>query len=330
MNHLPDIYFTPQYGRLYERHEGGVCTSFTHQSRLGEVYFQFIKRPLEQFEGFSDYSDIVTPYGYGGPIFLRVNDDDKPALAAEFGGAFQEYCRENRIVSAFVRFHPVIGNALQFGGVFDDVVPIRKTVAIDLLKDIFVEEFDRTIRSSYNKAELRQLTVEYDPALKTMDHFISLYYALMDSKNTSDYYYFPKEYFEEIKKLGDSVELVNAVQDGEIVATVLYLKYNVFIHSHLTASTPAGNICRAVEVIKSNRALRAKEEGFRWNHLGGGFSNEPDDTLLRFKRKFSKGEPLDFYIGKCVYDRDAYDALCALTAGRQRQNGDGFFPKYRV
>ena len=219
---------------------------------------------------------------------------------------------------------------MDFRSVFDEVEPIRKTVAIDLTKDIFHEEFDRTIRSSYLKAELRQVTVQYDTTLETMDAFVSLYYALMDKKNTSDYYYFPKEYFEEIKKLGDSVELVNAIRDGEIVTSALYLKYNKFLHSHLTASTQAGNICRAVEVIKSNRALRAKEEGYSWNHLGGGFSNEPEDSLLRFKRKFSKGEPFDFYVGRCVYDHAAYDALCAAAAGNQSHSDSGYFPRYRA
>ena len=330
MSRLPDIYFAPEYGRLYESHEGGLCQAFTHRSGLGEVYFQYIRRPLDHFEGFSEYSDIVTPYGYGGPIFLEADERDKPALSAEFGKAFREYCRENRIVSAFVRFHPLLGNAHDFRCAFDEVLPIRKTVAIDLSKDIFFEEFDRTIRSSYKKAELRQLSVQYDTALETMDAFASLYYALMDAKKTSDYYFFPGEYFENLKKLGDTVELVNAVLDGEIVASVLYLKYNIFIHSHLTASTQAGNDCRAVEVIKSNRALRAKEEGFLWNHLGGGFSNDSEDTLLRFKRKFSKGEPLDFHVGKCIYDQASYDALCAASSAGKAQTNGGFFPLYRA
>ena len=204
MTMLPDIYFTPEYGRLYESHEGGSCVPFIYQSSLGEVYFQFIRRPLLQFEGFSDYADIITPYGYGGPVILRAAEKDRAALAAEFGAAFREYCRENRIVSAFIRFHPVLNNALDFKYVFDEVVPIRKTVAIDLSKDIFNAEFDRTIRSSYNKAELREVMVRYDPCLDTMEDFVSLYYALMDAKNTSDYYYFPKRYFEDIRRLGES------------------------------------------------------------------------------------------------------------------------------
>lgn len=329
MNEFPDIYFTPEYCRLNERHEGGVFESFTHKGDRGEVCFQFIRRPLDKFEGFSEYSDIITPYGYGGPFFRSADDADKQQLAAEFGRAFSEFCRDTKIVSAFVRFHPLLGNAPDFNSVFDEVTLIRNTVAIDLSKDIFHEEFERTIRKSYNKAKERGLSIKFDPELETLDKFVSLYYSLMDSKNTSDYYFFPREYFSDLKKLEGNVELVSAELDGETISSVMFFKYGIFVHAHLTGSTPAGNDNRAVEVIKASMALRAKAEGYRWNHLGGGFSNDPHDTLLRFKRKFSKEPLLDFYIGKNICDRAVYKKLCA-AAGQDEDSDDGFFPKYRV
>lgn len=328
---LPDIYFTPEYGRLYERHEGGTFETYSYKTVLGEVYFQYIRRPLDSFEGYAHYSDIITPYGYGGPIFIDTEEKEKPELAAAFGRAFHAYCMEQKIVSAFIRFHPILDNARDFRAVFDEVIPIRKTVAIDLAKDLFHDEFNSKLKSSNRHAEKQGISILYDADLKTMGDFVRLYYSLMNQKRTSEYYFFPESYFGELKKnCGNAAELVNAIQDGEIVASVLYFKYGDFMHTHLTASTPKGNRARAVEIIKVHRAVRAKEEGYRWCHLGGGFSNDPEDSLFKFKRKFSKSAPFDFYIGKSVYDREVYAQLEAIASGRQGLSDDSYFPSYRA
>lgn len=326
---FPDIYFTPEYGRLYARHEGGSLETFSFKTGQGEVYFQFIKRPLEGFEGYEQYSDIVTPYGYGGPIFINTEEKEKPELAAAFGIAFRAYCMEQKIVSAFVRFHPVLNNAPDFRGVFDEVVPIRKTIAIDLTKNLFKDEFDYVIKKNCRKAERYGLSIQYDARLETLEKFVQLYYQLMGKKNAIGYYFFPESYFYELKNIGNAVELVNAVLDGEIVAAIMYFKYGAFIHTHLSGTTEEGYRTRAAEFIKSNRALLAKDEGYKWCHLGGGFSNDPDDSLLRFKEKFSKTPPFDFCIGKSVYDPAAYAALCALADDRKKLSDDTFFPLYR-
>jgi len=330
MNKIPDIYFTPEYGRLYEKHEGGILDSFSFQNDNGEVYFQFIKRPLTDYTGFSDYWDIITPYGYSGPIILSDDREDTERLIRGFGNAFREYCRENKIVSSFVRFHTVLNNALQFRSVFDEIQAIRKTVAIDLTKDVFFEEFGTKTRNEYRRAVKNNIVIEYDDQLEKIDDFIRLYESVMDKRNASQYYYFPKEYYNDLKKLKDSVELANAVCNGKIVASALFLKYNGFIHYHLSATTEEGNRLNAMEFILMSRAMRAKEEGFQWMHLGGGVSNAPDDSLLRFKKKFSKTEPFDFNIGKSIYDNRAYGDLCRIAESTKNQKlEEGFFPAYR-
>ena len=208
---------------------------------------------------------------------LQTDDKDKEETAAGFRSAFGEFCRDTGIVSAFLRFHPLLGNARDFRGAFDDVALIRKTVAIDLAKDVLYDEFDTKIRNSYRHAEKRGLSIRFDTELETMDSFVRLYYALMDRKNAVDYYFFPPAYFDELKELKGLVELVTAVKDGETVAAVLYLKYGVFLHTHLTASTTEGNSTRAVEAIMVSQALRAKGEGCLWNHLGGGYTSSADE-----------------------------------------------------
>ena len=43
-------------------------------------------------------------------------------------------------------------------------------------------------------------------------------------------------------------------------------------------------------------------------HFGGGRSNAIDDSLLKFKRNFSKQKG-DFYIGKKIHNSEIYDIV---------------------
>jgi hypothetical protein len=61
------------------------------------------------------------------------------------------------------------------------------------------------------------MSIQYDPALETIARSIEMYYALMERKNAIEtIIFFPKEYFEDIKKAQDSVELVNVVHAAKL------------------------------------------------------------------------------------------------------------------
>ncbi len=330
MNTVPDIYFRPEYGKLYERHEGGKLETFEHVTGGGRIYHQFIRRPLDAFDGFGDWSDIITPYGYGGPICLGIPDEDKPSAVAAFSAAFNEYCRDTKTVSAFIRFHPILNNADDFKGAFDRVEPIRSTIAIDLSTDIMYEEFDTSLRRVYRNADIKGITIEHDKNFDTMPYFEKLYYELMTRKAASDFYFFPDDYFTAIQSLGDNVELVNAVYNGEIISSVMFLKYGEFIHMHFSASSLTGYKLHGAEILKVTRTLEAKEQGYKWAHLGGGVTNDPNDSLFRFKRRFSNGPAFTYYIGKSIYDTRAYNALCTQNDQRRPSTDDDFFPQYRA
>ncbi|MCR5303828.1 MAG: hypothetical protein K6E33_04635, partial [Lachnospiraceae bacterium] len=67
-----DIYFRKEYGCLYEEAEGGVCETFDFDDPLGHVRHMFIKRQIKAAPGFYD---LVTPYGYGGPLITQCPEE---------------------------------------------------------------------------------------------------------------------------------------------------------------------------------------------------------------------------------------------------------------
>ncbi len=83
-NCVLDIYFDKNYGKLYEKIENGQCGVYRYRSKLGAIDNMFIKREIPLLlENEGKYFDIITPYGYGGPIILECYGD-KEALVKDY------------------------------------------------------------------------------------------------------------------------------------------------------------------------------------------------------------------------------------------------------
>ena len=233
-----DIYYEPDYGRLYEKMEKGTCQVFEYTSNLGQILHMFIKRRIDIETGDAPWFDLVTPYGYGGPIIKECPEGKQWELIKGFEAEFGEYCRENRIVSEFIRFHPILENAQDFKDVYD-VSYIRNTVGTNLadFEDPFQEEFSKSTRKNIRRALRAGITYKITENPKDIKSFKEIYYATMDRNEASDYYYFDEDYFQKcLDLLGNHVLLVEAIYKGQVVAAGLYFVYNEIIHIHLSGT----------------------------------------------------------------------------------------------
>ena len=172
-----DFYFDEYYGKLYEKAENGEACIFKFESEFGSVEHQFIKReiPAEKLPFEGTYYDIVSPYGYGGPVMTDVKPDNKEKLEAEFSKAFEEYCRENNIVCEFVRFHPIVENALDFKNTYNPKWD-RNTLGTNLAAydDPVSREFTKHCRKRIRQALNKGVTYEVieHPTEKELVHFL--------------------------------------------------------------------------------------------------------------------------------------------------------------
>ncbi|UJF26114.1 hypothetical protein [Planococcus sp. 107-1] len=81
---MSDIYFETAYGQLYEKIENGKCEVFHYIGEEGEVRHLYIKKEIPfRLEG-EVYYDLVTPYGYGGPLIIRVKEAGKSTSCGGF------------------------------------------------------------------------------------------------------------------------------------------------------------------------------------------------------------------------------------------------------
>ncbi len=329
---MEDIYFKEDYARLYEPIEPGKAERFVFSGEKGRVSSLFLKReillPGENGEPSpSGWYDIVSPYGYGGPVIEEVRGE-REALAEEFAAAFGTYCRENRIVSEFIRFHPVLGNALDFKKVYP-VTYSRHTLGTDLtLEDPLAEEFSKSCRKNIRRALNKGVTykVTYQP--ESLDCFKEIYFDTMDRNKASDYYYFDDRYFDTcLEKLRSDIVTVEAVFEGKIIAMNLCFVSDNTIHIHLSGTRHEYLYLSPAYILRYALMLWGKEQGLKMIHHGGGRSGREDDDLYLFKKQFGQKTAFDFYFAKKIWDEEAYDHICRIL---HKDRNVEFFPAYRA
>jgi hypothetical protein len=320
----PDLYFRRDYGRLYEEVENAKALPLRFISKYGEVLHQVMIREIPEKIDEITYFDLVTPYGYGGPLIIELKGGVRE-LAREFERYFEFWCKKNKIVSEFIRFHPVIGNHRNFEKIYA-VQAIRKTVGTKI-----VENTCSTISSKarQNARKFKKLGghIEVVESPSDLDDFLEIYYNTMKRQSANRYYFFNKGYFKQfIRKYCENIIIVKAVVDTKVVAMDLNFFEDSIVQYHLGGTLKDYLNFSPAEAMKIAIINWAKKKGLKVIFYGGGLTNAEDDRLLRFKKKFGN-ELYDFYIGRKIWNQSIYNELVERT---NTINVKDFFPKYRA
>ncbi len=326
MSKIQDIYFEKNYAKLYEKIEKGQAYEFTLENEYGKITNLFLKREIPINIDGKKYYDIVTPYGYGGPIIHNFSDKEK--LLNIYEEKFSKYCEENNIVSEFIRFHPIVQNALDFEKIYSPIY-MRKTLVTNLkdYEDPIQSQFSKSCRKNIRQALNKGITFKVTEKPDSIGAFKEIYYSTMDRNKATDYYYFDDEYFANVLKyFKENVILVEAIFEEKTIAAGLYFVYNKTIHIHLSGTLTEYLYLSPAYILRYAVTLWGKEHNYEIIHHGGGRSNSEEDTLYLFKRNFAKLEQTDFYIGKKIWNENIYNRMCEE---KNISTKEEFFPAYR-
>lgn len=320
-----DIYFKKSYVSLYETSPDEKALAMVIEEGEKVMLFPILSRTF-LFHGVV-YKDFETAYGYGGPIF---NTDDIDFIGRA-NKLMLEAFLEEKYVCGFVRFHPLLNNSSNFkvGTVIDD----RHTVAIDLTlseEDIWMKEIHTKNRNVIKKGEKNGLKFFADYDHKYLDEFIRLYDQTMDKLNADDFYYFDKVYYQKfIKDIPNFLGVV--MLDDKVVSAALFMYDGCYAHYHLSGSDREFLNYLPNNYMLYHAALELKGKGAELFHLGGGTTSDENDSLLSFKRKFSK-ELFQFSIGKVIFNNKIYAELCTDWEERnpeKKEKYSRFLLKYK-
>jgi len=317
---LKDIYYYDTYIELYLRDNEEL---FKFEYKDGDNIFinKTIKRPIKNIGNINiddGYYDLEPAYGYGG---FYINSKDKGFISTAVR-AYEKKCLEENIIAEFIRFHPFNDFPIDNANLLDFNIRDRDVVIKNVDKDIissYNSKVRNTIKRALEKVEIRQS--------KDIDKFQELYNATMKKNGASDFYYFSKKYYEELIK-NKSVELYECLHDGQVIAMGFFMFGNDIAHYHLSANTDISYKLNTNYALLHHLFEVAKTKGIKYFLLGGGITSNNNDSLLKFKQKFSK-ETKSFYISGKIYNEEVYKAYNNLWK-EQSSEDIKYFLKYRL
>lgn len=320
-----DTYWLSGYVKAFKLHGDGEPLLFYYVDYTTRGINVVMKRDIANDKNFvglineGEYYDFATPYGYGGWIIEGDNTE-------KLFNTYKEWTTDNRIISEFVRFHPMLKNH-EFCRDFYDVVELGKVVHIDLSSpEIIWANITSKNRNMIRKAQKNGISIYNGRFPEIYNQFRVIYNGTMDKDHADDYYYFEDEFYKSIlEDLPYNAQVFYAVKDGMVIAASILLASNGRINYHLSGSLREFASLAPTNLLLYETALWGCENGFKTLYLGGGVGSG-EDSLFKFKKAFFRGELNHFYIGKRILDNDLYSHLIRIRDNIVHQN---YFPVYR-
>ncbi len=320
-----DVYYLSGYVKAFKIHGDGEPQLLFYDTEVLKAIYVYMKRKTF-IEG---YFDSITPYGYGGVLFK--GDTSLENLQA-FWKAYVDKMKEEGIVDNFVRYHPVLANAIPMKNI-SQVIDLSKTVAFDLSSpNVIWENIISKNRNMIRKAEKNGIEILHGKDLSLFADFKRIYNATMDKDNADKYYYFNDAFYRSIQHdLYNNYEMFYAVRDGQPIAMSVMIYANNQMHYHLSGSLMEYRNLAPSNLLLYKAALWGCEHGFKTFHLGGGVGST-EDNLYKFKAAFNRKSDYQFSIGKEIFDQKKYDELVSERLRRDIvfDKESSFFPIYRL
>lgn len=321
-----DVFFEPAYGRLYERVENCQCSVFTYDSCIGSVCNMYLMRPVPWLVDGVQYYDTTTPYGYGGPIITKGSASLE--LINGYYQAWFAHCLRSGIIADFVRFH-LFDNVEMRENYPGDVIHASANAVrwLDSEIDDIWMQFEHKVRKNVKRARSNNLEILTDSTGQYLDDFLNIYYDTMERDHAKKYYYFEREYFQQIiESLPDRYVFFHVTLDNRIISTELVLYSERYAYSFLGGTLDEFYPLRPNDLLKYEIIKWCKEKGIKAFVLGGGYNGK--DGIYRYKKSFAPESDTPFYVGRKIFRMDIYEKLVAI-----RKNitpiKEEYFPLYR-
>jgi len=296
---LPDdVYFRKDFVELYARPD-----EVDHLSQDDFSHVSAIRKIPE-----TDWYDLETPHGYGGPVANNISALEKGI------SSWRERQRAAERVAEFIRVHPFI-NSDELRPHVDFLEFNRETVYVDLslTKDIRRQYYRKGVRHSLKVAE-RALTLR-KLAPSEWPLFRQLYEDGLRTNNAGPEYFYDDTCYQSLLAAPWSVTWV-AESNNEPVGVACFLSSTPKIsHYHLAGGNLKARETNANYLLLENAFDYFAAKGGHVMHLGGGRTKAIDDDLFRFKKKFSALK-INFYIAGLIHDIKKFTQLGCGRPGK--------------
>ena len=342
-----DFFHTAEYHRVYENFGKSQAWLSVYGTLEKFVAWPFLVQSIKGLgpPSLGKLRDVTSVYGYTGPLAHGCEYDQQFLRAA--WNATRSAWHSLGVVSAFTRFHPLLGNHRYVPSLRDECqdadfdhdkyTRARVTTAIDVTRS--PEETWQSYREQYRRAVRRThalgMRVTSDPEWTYLDEFVNIYHSTLKRNRAAPFYFFSKAYLSRLREaLGPHGSLMLVHYRDEIAAAGLLIEYGGIVHVHLSATASNALALSPSKLLIHEIQAWARSRHNLLVHLGGGRGSRPDDSLLHFKLGFSR-KKYPFYTGRWVIGREKYNALTSarsqfLSTSAEGDGEESFFPIYRA
>ena len=298
------------------------------------VLMPFILREIEHKVDGETYFDVISPYGYSGPLYSQ---NTSRGYLLDFWTLVDLWYEKNRVVCEFIRFS--LNSNYQFYS--GKLVPTLSNVKGYILQDEKTQwdAFKSKVRNNYRKAvsnELRFEIIQDSTNINAVECFYTVYIETMKRIGATKEYFYSLEYFKNIVQQNkDNYALAFVYKDDVIISVELILILRKTMYSYLGGTLADYFNYRPNDFLKIEVMNWARKIGHEYYVLGGG--RKDDDNLYQYKKTFfPNDEDVVFYTGRKVINKKVYKTLDNMVNGpkdadapKSKISSKTYFPIYR-
>jgi hypothetical protein len=321
-----DVYYLPEWYNAYRQHEQALPKCIVAELEGVLFVYPFFLKPIKGYDLDKTYYDIQTAYGYGGII---TNQGIVPQqLIEKFNNQVNVWLSDNNVVAEFIRENPLLNDCRRDA----EFIKVRTNIYIEPAPGYkLVEAKARQNVSKLNRTH--EITAQVDDSFEFYGEFIRLYNLNAVRLEMESYYFFPDDYFNNIKLLlAENTRLIHIFYHDQIINSGLFFFYGNKGNLHLAGADYEFRHLKGNDYMYYHAALLSAELKLDMLCIGGGLSNDENDSLFRFKKKFSNNFK-DVMIGKKIINPDIYNRLVDQWKFRYphlAEKYSHFFLKYRL
>lgn len=320
-----DINFLPDWHRTWIEYEEAepVCLYLIIEGI--HFLYPFLKKRVPYGVSGAEFYDVQSAYGYGGIIASESKLSEK--IIYRLNEVIDKWLTSNNVIAEFIRIHPLFSYCLRNA----ELIRVRRNVYVDQFDNYFIPS--KQARQNISKAVSSGLAIEYDDQFEHLDKFIKLYNITAARLEMNSYYRFTESYFNAVKRhLLIHSTLIHIKHENEFIAGGLYQHLNSTANIHLAGSNFAYQHLRPNDLLFKASIELSIKNGVKSLCLGGGTSNDSNDSLFRFKAKYGTNIK-EVLIGKKIHNPIVFQR--AISEWKERYpelaiKHKGYFLKYRL
>ncbi len=320
-----DVYYLPEYIRLYEEMDNNKARCFVFRSGNNVALYPFLLGRINDL-GYKldrDYYDIQGAYGYNGVV---STSDDRSFLQG-LSDAWQQWCQEYYVVAEFIRYNPVLQNEKRCFWAPPIEALDNVLLYLNSYDEVWKHAYHRDVRTSIRKARQYGLTFSAhfgsEITAAQFDIFQSLYLHTMQRRNASSFYLFSDQFYQSLRdKLADNLFIGFACYEGKPISADMYLHNGINAYGFLSGTLEDYYFTKPNRFLRDAGIKALIARGFQYLCMGGGMSRY--DSTYEYKKAFSVNSESIFYIGKCIHNPAKYDEIVRQWSDRLQGRVDGF------